>query len=194
MTYLKGFLPWIVFSVLSVVGWQWGALAALLLSAGLLWRERRAGAGFDGQILDIGALVYFAALTVFAFVEMHSGAERYDGALSSVWLALVAWASLAVRRPFTTGIARGRAPREVWDSPVFLRMNMVLTLVWSASFTAVAVAAYACDALSAPTVVRIAYQAIGLGIPAYFTHRYVALLAARRSGTVDEPAEEVAAL
>ncbi|MDI5963380.1 hypothetical protein [Streptantibioticus silvisoli] len=181
MTYLRGFLPWITFSVLSTVGWQWGAAAALAGSVLLLLSGRRRGTGGDAQILDFGTIAYFTALTAFAFADPHSPLQTYDGALSSAWLALIAWSSLAVRRPFTLGIARQRTAPEVWDTPLFRRTNVVITLVWTVSFSYAAAAGYLCDAHHAAGLLKAANQAVGFGVPACFTHWYSARVRARRT-------------
>ena len=36
MNYLRGFLPWIAFAVVSTLDWRWAALVALVLAAGLM--------------------------------------------------------------------------------------------------------------------------------------------------------------
>ncbi len=190
MNYLRGFMPWIVFSVLSLIGWQWGAAAALAGSVLLLMSSRRAGMGIDAQVLDLGTICYFGALTLYAFADPRSPLQQYDGALSSAWLALIAWASLAVRRPFTLGIARRRTPPEFWNTREFLRANVIITLVWTISFTCIAVAAFACDAANASILFRIAYQLVGFGVPAYFTHWYSAQMRARRARAEQQPAPD----
>ena len=48
--------------------------------------------------------------------------------------------SLVVGRPFTVRYAREQVPRELWESPEFVRTNHVITLVWLAAFAAVIVA------------------------------------------------------
>jgi hypothetical protein len=50
-------------------------------------------------------------------------------------LGVIAWASLAIRRPFTLGIAKQSTPGELWGRPEFLRVNVIITLVWAVSFT-----------------------------------------------------------
>lgn len=116
MSYLRGFAPWIVFSVVSSLGWQWGAAAALLASVFPLVRARRSGAGADAQILDFGTVLYFAGLSLLAFLDPASGIHSYASALSSCWVALIAWTSLAVRRPFTLGIAKQHAEPSLWST------------------------------------------------------------------------------
>ena len=53
-------------------------------------------------------------------------------------LAAIGFGSLAIGLPFTLRYAEERAPREVWDSPLFKRINVVITLVWSLIFLATA--------------------------------------------------------
>jgi hypothetical protein len=47
-------------------------------------------------------------------------------------------ATLIVRKPFTIPYAKEEAPEEVWDRPLFLRINYVISLVLAAIFFAVA--------------------------------------------------------
>ena len=62
MSYLRGFIPWIVFGVLSTFDWRWAAVAALASGVFLLWRDRRCGVAADALILDVSTIVYFTAL------------------------------------------------------------------------------------------------------------------------------------
>lgn len=179
MSYLRGFIPWIVFGVVSSFDWRWAAVAALLSGLALLRQDRRAGVAADAQILDVSTVVYFAGLGAIAFAAPHSPLEHYDGALSFGWLALTAWATLAVRKPFTLGIARRQTPREVWDLPEFLRINVVITVAWATAFTLTCAALAACTALDAPALISIACHVAGLAAPAAFTSIYPARVQAR---------------
>ncbi|MEC4018640.1 hypothetical protein [Streptomyces sp. H27-D2] len=181
MNYLRGFIPWIAFAVVSSAGWQWGAVTALVLGGWLLVQDHRAGAAADSQILERSTVVFFAALTVLAFARPHSGLEHFDGAMALGWLALTAWATLAVGRPFTTGIARRQAPEEVWKSPVFLRINVVITAVWAAAFTLTAFALTAIDAADLGSLASIPVQVAGFVFPALFTARYPDRVRARQA-------------
>jgi hypothetical protein len=172
MNYLRGFTPWIAFAAVSMIGWQWAALTGLAVSVWLLADHRRAGVAADALILDGSTALYFAAVAAVAFTFPDSGLRHYSGALSLAWLAVTAWATLAVGRPFTTGIARQQAPREIWHSPVFLRVNRVLTAFWAAAFSLTAAADTAVTAAHLGTGANIAIQAAGFAIPAAFTARY----------------------
>jgi hypothetical protein len=188
MNYLRGFVPWITFAAVSTVGWQWGALAALALGAWLITQERRAGVTGDALILQWSTVVYFTALTAFSFARQDSGLQHYTGALSLGWLAVTAWTTLAAKRPFTLGIARRQAPASLWDNPVFLRINVVLTSVWAAAFTVTAAILTAVSAAHLGTSVAIPVQVAGFILPALFTARYPDRVRARMTGTAAAPA------
>jgi hypothetical protein len=179
MNYLRGFIPWIAFAAVSPFGWQWGALAGLLLGLRLVVTYRRAGEAADSLILEHSTLLYFAVLTAVAFARTDSGLHHYTGALSLGWLAVTAWATLAVRQPFTLGIARRQTPPETWHTPVFLRVNVVITRAWAAAFTVTAGILTAVAAAGLGAAVSVPVQVAGFVLPAVFTARYPARVQAR---------------
>jgi hypothetical protein len=178
MSYLRGFIPWLVFAAVSSFGWQWGALAALLIGLRLLIQDRTRGIPADSLILEISSMGYFVALTAISFSLPHSPVQHYVGALSFSWLAVTAWTTLAIRRPFTLGIAKRQAPKEFWDTPQFLRINMVITTAWATSFILTAIAIALCVA-HGNTLAAVAFQVIGFVAPAIFTSRYPKAVQAR---------------
>ncbi|RDH09815.1 hypothetical protein [Tsukamurella pulmonis] len=179
MSYVRGFLPWIVLAIASsVFGWQWGAVAAFAAGVVLLSQDRRAGRQ-PGE-LELGGLTYFLALALLAFVAPHSPLEAYDGALSSAWLAVIAGVGLAMGRPFTLAIARRSVDERTARHPMFLHINTVITAVWAASFATTALLGATCVALGEPEPMRIAVQALGFAVPAMFTRAYVARIEGRR--------------
>ncbi|MEW1658349.1 MULTISPECIES: hypothetical protein [unclassified Streptomyces] len=172
MNYLRGFLPWLVFAGVSAVGWQWGALAGLLSSVALLIADRAAGLSLESRLLEYGSIVYFVGLSAVAFARPDSALETYGSALSMGWLALIAWASIAVRRPFTMAIARRMAPPQVWHTPQFRHINVVITAAWSLSFTLTALAQAAIAAYGLGAVVSVLVQIAGFVLPVRFTTAY----------------------
>ncbi|MFE0464590.1 hypothetical protein ACFW1A_35595 [Kitasatospora sp. NPDC058965] len=172
MNYLRGFVPWIAFAAVSTAGWQWGALAGLVTAVPLLVHDRRSGVAADALILEFSTIGYFAALTALAFAAPHSPVRDYAGCLAIAWLAVTAWGTLAVRRPFTLGIARRSVPEAVWHTRAFLRINTVITAAWALSFTLTAAALAACDATRAGTAASVACQVAGFVVPAVFSQRY----------------------
>ncbi|MFF2193664.1 hypothetical protein [Streptomyces sp. NPDC058157] len=177
MSYVRTFLPWIVFAVVPSAQWQWGALAALVAAVAVVLQQRREGAGFDSLIIETGSAVFFAALAGIAFADPHSGVHAYSAALSSGALALVAAVSLLIRRPFTLGIAKRTTPREVWGLRPFIRANTVVTRAWTAAFALTAGAlALLAHAGQGHSTTATAVQAAGFVLPMVFTNRYVASL------------------
>ncbi|WP_329201490.1 MULTISPECIES: hypothetical protein [unclassified Streptomyces] len=180
MTYLRTFLPWIVFAVLPSGSWQWAALAALAVAVTVIAQQVRAGAGFDALIMELGSAVFFAVLAAIAFADPRSGVHDYSAALSSATLAVIAGVSLAIRKPFTLGIAKRTTPREVWGLRPFVRTNVVITAVWTAAFALTAsVLAFVAHAGNAHSTAATVIQVAGFAIPMIFTARYVAHVQAK---------------
>jgi len=181
MSYLRGFIPWIAFAVLSSFGWQWGALAGLVLAVGLFVQGQRKGTPLDSQVLEISTMIYFVVLTALSFLAPLSPVRHFVGAISMAWLALTAWGGLAMKQPFTLGIAKQQTPKEYWHMPVFLRINVVLTMAWAIAFTVTAVALAALDVAQVGTVVKILVQVAGFVVPAIFTAKYPERVRARQT-------------
>lgn len=131
-----GFVPWIVFAVVSGPStWEWAALAALLCSVILTvpaWLRTR-----STSVLDATGIVFFAVMAILALVLDRAALqplENHAQLLSSLVVAVVAFGSLAVGRPFTEYYAKQTTPRQYWQSPTFRRINRVLTALWGAVF------------------------------------------------------------
>jgi len=169
---LRSFLPFIVFAALAGTAWQWAAAAAFVIGVRLLMQDRKAGHPDDALILQYSNCAYFAALAVVAFAAPHSDLKHYCGALSFAWIGATMTSTLLVHRPFTLGIAREKAAKEVWNSPWFLRMNNVITTVWGVSFLVAAAVLAVLVADGVDTIAQITCQVIGFAVPAVFTHRY----------------------
>lgn len=180
MSYLRSFAPWIVFAVIPGSQWKWAALIALVISVAGVARQTASGLPVDAQIIEIGSAVYFAALTALAFADPRTPLHAYTACMANGALALIAGASLAVGKPFTLGIAKQTTPREFWDHPRFIRVNVIITAVWTASFLVgcvlLAFLAHGAD------LSRIIVQVAAFVIPMVFTVRYVAYVRAQADG------------
>jgi hypothetical protein len=184
MSYLRTFVPWVVYAVIageSAASKQWGALAALVVAVLGIAHQLTRGQTYDALIIEIGSGVFFAALAAFAYAAPHSGLLDYSTALSSAALGVIAWGSLAIHRPFTLGIAKQSTPREVWDHPLFLRTNVIITLVWATSFTLGAAALAVIIHAGGGNAARDITQVAAFVIPMVFTIRYVATVRARNT-------------
>lgn len=179
MSYVLAFAPWIVYSVIPSSQWRWGALAALAVCAATLVpsvvRRRPASA----LMIQIGSAAFFGATVALAFADPHTALHPYMPAVASLWLALISWFSLAIRQPFTLGIARLSTPREIWHQPMFIRTNVIITLFWALSFTVGGALLAACAAAHAGTTTTVVVQIASFVVPIVFTTRYVAVVQAR---------------
>ncbi|MFF9194909.1 hypothetical protein ACF09L_06865 [Streptomyces sp. NPDC014779] len=183
MSQIRGFVPWIVFvTVATRLDWRYGAAAGLVLAGGLLVADRKAGRAWDEVVMETSGVAFFAVLGVVSLCVPESPLRNYAPALSLAWLAVTAWTSVAIRRPFTLGIARRKAPREAWDSPLFRHINAVISGVWAAAFT-VTSAGLAALLHEAPhaTLAVIALKVVGFAAPALFTALYPSRALARHA-------------
>lgn len=178
---LLGFAPWILYAIIATGDeWRWGAITGLVIALILVVVDRRAGRAWDEMVIESSAAVFFACLTVLSLIDPHSFLTPYGPALVNVWLAGTAWGSLAIRRPFTLGIARTMAPKEAWNTPAFYRVNAVITTVWASAFTVAAVSlTFVLAAAPHATAAVIAIKVITFAAPAVFTARYPKVVQAR---------------
>ncbi len=188
--YLRGFVPWIAFSILSTQGEsRWGALVGFVLAVGLLVVERRNGRDWDQVVIETSSALFFAGLGLAAFTISPAPLGDFGPAASLGWLALTAWGSLAIRKPFTLGIARTMAPPQIQRSPLFYRVNAIITAVWAAAFTTTALALLALLYLAPhATLAVIVVKLLGFILPAAFTMSYPTAVrerARREAGTSD---------
>ncbi|MDI1462524.1 hypothetical protein QEZ54_16250 [Catellatospora sp. KI3] len=134
----RGFVPWIIFWVVSGPStWVYAAGGAFLAALILLPLRHHKPV----RILDIVSVVFFGALTLAGLVLGPSRGqwlEHYAQAISSGILAIVVLGSLAFT-PFTEQYAREQTAPEVQQRPVFKQVNRTLTLVWGLAFAACAV-------------------------------------------------------
>ncbi|TSD97398.1 hypothetical protein FOS14_14730 [Skermania sp. ID1734] len=146
---LAGIAPWVVMSLVSGPGRSEPAvLAALGLSVAFFLLARREGDSI--KLLEIFDLVFFAGLAIVGAV-VSAGATRWlelwAGELTNIALAVFAFGSMLVRVPFTLQYAKEQAPQEVWDSPLFLRVNYMITGAWALAFAFCAVVGFYGDAV-----------------------------------------------
>jgi hypothetical protein len=165
-----GFAPWIIWAILSGSNWRVGLCAAALAALALVVRARRR---HDLDLLTAVTFVFFAVMAVIALADPKSGLHNWTTALSAGALAVIAWVSLAARKPFTLSIAKKQVPEEAWSHPLFLRTNDVITTVWAGAFT---LSCLACsliiNANAKDSAALIVAQVLGFAVPMGFTVFY----------------------
>lgn len=146
---LSGIAPWILFSVLSTPGhFEIAVCTALALALLTLWLGHRRGAGV--YALDVLGVLFFGVLAVAGLVVDQNSIdflEVWAGELTNIVLAVFVIGSIVTRRPFTLAYAKKEAPEEYWDSPLFLKINYVISGVWAGAFVVNAVLGFIGDAI-----------------------------------------------
>jgi hypothetical protein len=137
-----GLAPWIVMSLISGPGrFEESVSTALGLSILFIYLRLRRGSSL--KALEVFEVAYFGTLAVIGLLasdNLLSWLEKWSGEMSSLALAAFTFGSLLAGNPFTLPYAKETTPREYWDSPVFLRVNRIITLAWALAFTVTAAA------------------------------------------------------
>ena len=146
-------LPLAIFIILAAYGLPAPAVVAGLIVSIIVaaWRLR------SGEIknLELAVVVIFAALCVGLF--LFPDVVRTEAiALAFVGLTAYATATVILGRPWTAEFSRGAYPGAA-SSPVFVRINMILSAFWAALFLLIAVA----EELNGGLFVKTAIVAIG---------------------------------
>ncbi|WP_037144375.1 hypothetical protein [Rhodococcoides fascians] len=152
LSIFTGFIPWIAFSLvaqrMAANGVAWSALLAAAIGLVFVVRGRRTG---NPTMMDMYSLVLFSLIAVVGFV----GGENIDNWLFEwgrpfvgVVLGLILLAT-ASTRPFTAEYAKRSTPQEYWSSPLFRRINFVLSATWGVAITVMGAASVLVTALDA---------------------------------------------
>jgi hypothetical protein len=133
---LVGLAPWIIYSLLEGGG-RLEESSAIAFGAALTVVLLGILRGSRPKLLEWTDTVFFAALAIFVAVasdDTHAWLERWSGEIANLALVVIAVGSILLRQPFTLGYAKESAPRDLWDNPLFLRTNYVITWVWAGAF------------------------------------------------------------
>jgi hypothetical protein len=137
-----GLAPWIVMSLISGPG-RFEESVSTALGLSILFIYLRLKRGSSLKALEVFEVAYFGTLAIVGLLasdHLVSWLETWSGEMSSLALAAFTFGSLLAGNPFTLPYAKETTPREYWDSPVFLRINRVITLAWALAFTVAAAA------------------------------------------------------
>ncbi|MCR5976632.1 hypothetical protein GDN83_02475 [Gordonia jinghuaiqii] len=131
-----GMSPWILMAFLAGPGrFEEAAAAAFALSLLLVIGGHRRGNSI--KLLEVFDVAYFgtmAVLALFASAGVIDWLEKWGGEMTNVALVCFALGSILLRQPFTLQYARETTEKELWDNPLFLRINYVITWAWVAGF------------------------------------------------------------
>lgn len=139
---ITGLLPW--FAVAFLVGpltFFWASVVALGLSVSLVTASKLRGE--QPKVLELSDLVFFIALTIVAAlagVKLTSWLNDHSDEVANVSVALLAYGSLIIRRPFTTQYTINRFPNA--SEQLRAHLDLVGTWIWAAALTFAAAAGF----------------------------------------------------
>ncbi len=167
---LLAFAPWLAFLVIahgSLFRLKLGLAVALLLSIvmGVAGLHR-------GVILWVG-LAFFSYASVAVMLLNDMWTVQHMGILANSALALGTFFTIALKKPFTLDYARQHTDPSLWNDPVFIRTNVLISSVWGATFALNAILAW--GKMKHFVLDELGYELISYGLligTALFTSRY----------------------
>ncbi len=127
-------MPWIVFGVASGFNhWRVATGGGLILC--VIYLAVLSRRGISIKLTDWTTMIFFVIASVIMIGLRSATFTVYSAVIIWTCFALGAWGSVAVGHPFTEVYAREKAPREFWEHPVFIRLNLLMTLVWCGLMT-----------------------------------------------------------
>lgn len=134
---IQGFLPWILYFVISGSQYLSDEIAALSgLAAVIVFNLKNLRKKF---LLDWATLVYFAFLSVMYWLPVGIWLNQYSYILSNVALAAIMWVSIFVKKPFTMQYAREEVDEFTEKTPIFKQINYAISSVWALALSLTAV-------------------------------------------------------
>ena len=139
MKMLLSFAPWISFLIISsgsLFRLKLGIIVAAILTVVMaVTRLHR------GVIMWVG-IVFFCYAIVAVVLLNDMWAVRHMGILANGALAAGTWAGLLFKHPFTLEYSREHTDPALWQTPLFLRTNYLLTSIWAVVFSVNALLAW----------------------------------------------------
>ena len=131
---LMAFAPWLLFGVASGFShWRIASGGGLILC--LLYLAAMRISGRSIKLMDWTMLAFFAIASVLAIGMKSPMFPIYNAVIVWSCFAVASWSSVVIGHPFTAAYARENAPPEFWTHPIFVRLNLVMTLVWCGLMT-----------------------------------------------------------
>jgi intracellular septation protein A len=168
VTLVLAFLPLIVFSLLSrflphgdigIAGLAAAVIAlAVIVTSHPIWPPK---------ILNTCSFVLFAVTAVLGFT-LGQNDDRWLATWGGAGVGLVLGSIILVLvpvMPFTEQFARESVPQAEWSSPIFKKINRVLSIGWGLAIVGIGVSRVAAAAINGHTTRRLPDILLGLIIP-----------------------------
>ena len=171
LSILLGFLPWIVFGVVSGPSlWRLNAAIIIALALVPVMGYKQLAKGF---ILTWGTLLFFLVNLVLVVLWKNLWVIKNLDILAKGTLAAITWVSIFVGQPFVLQYARETVPLVRQASPVFFRTCRNLAVMWGVIFllaTAMSAAKTYSWWAAGPAYQASSWGLIGLGL--WLNHWY----------------------
>jgi hypothetical protein len=129
---LSGLTPWIAMSLIVGPGrFEEAASIALGLSVLFIALGHRNG----GRIKKMELFDVISAIGLFASAGTIAWMELWSGEMTNIALVVFAFGSILLRNPFTLEYAKEQVEEDVWDTPLFRKVNYRITLAWALAFS-----------------------------------------------------------
>ncbi|MFY9981559.1 MAG: hypothetical protein WAK75_03210 [Methanoregula sp.] len=131
------FVPWIAFALVAeaplgnpLVSLLLAFIIGIVLTVLTSYRQL-----IKGYILSVVTMLFFIVFFILIVGLQQYYIAYYLAALSMLILAIVCWATILFRFPFTLQYSREGVEPERANSPSFMRVNYIITAVWALAFT-----------------------------------------------------------
>jgi hypothetical protein len=130
---LFAFLPWLVY-IFASGGNHWGVATAGGMIMCLVYLSVLSGQATI-KLMDLTTLAFFVIASILT-IGLHSNVlATYQVMIIWSFYAVAGWASVVLGMPFTAAYAREEQPPQVWNLPIFHRVNWIMTLFWCGLFS-----------------------------------------------------------
>lgn len=167
------FLIWVVYGFLTGFG-QWplavafGFVSGLVLVAIVLISRK-----VTVKVMDWTLVGYFVLAACATFIVRLAAFPKYSSLVIWLLYAGVAWGSILTGRPFSLQYARESTPPEHWQSPRFLRANLIISVVWGLAFvTNIVLVVIALNPNDNPLLIGVIAPILTMVAASIFTTRY----------------------
>ncbi len=131
---LLSFVPWLLY-IFATGSNHWGIATgggAILFILYLVIVNRRSTI----KLMDWTALAIFLTGTFLVIGLRWAAFPIYHVIMIWSFFAVAAWTSIGIGKPFTLAYAREEQPfPEIWNLPVFVRLNQIMALFWAGLFS-----------------------------------------------------------
>ena len=131
---LMAFGPFVLYGFASGAN-HWGVATGGGLILCLVFIAVRRSRGVPTRLMDWTTMAFFVIGSVLMIGLRSAAFPAYNVVVIWSCFAVAAWSSVVIGHPFTAAYARENAPPEFWDHPIFIRLNLVMTLFWCGLMT-----------------------------------------------------------